>query len=97
MPAWPFLAEVFLDEIGPLVVDGVNQSDRLSRLRPTPDQPLDLVFVRRIEKDVKCIRSIRQKECGAAPDNDAFPSVAACIDNAFGVSEMTSASRSFNR
>src|SRR5262245_15040903 len=57
-PAWPILVEVLLDEISPVVVDGLDQSRRLSWCGAASDQPPHLVFVGRIDKDVERIRSI---------------------------------------
>src|SRR5215467_2048668 len=74
-PAWPFLAEVFPDEVSPLVVHGLNQAGRLSSLDAASNQPVNLVLVRRINEDVEDIRTIRQEECGSAPHDDAVPFV----------------------
>src|SRR4029434_2602355 len=79
--ARPNLVEVFLDEISALVVDGLDQSCRLSWRRAASDQPLHFVFVGRIDEDVKRIPSILQKKCGSAADDDALPFVRGRVDN----------------
>src|SRR4029079_9023493 len=76
----PLYVEVFLDEISSLGIDDIDQPCRFLRIRAAVDQPLDLLFVGRIDEYVKRIRAICKKECGSAADDDAIPFFSSRID-----------------
>src|SRR5262249_25810727 len=87
MPVWPFLAEVLLDEIGSVVVDGVHETSGFVRLCATPDEPADLVFERRIDEDMKHVRPVLQEERAAASHDDRVALVGRRVDKALRQSE----------